>query len=319
MEADLLAAVYAAPEDDAPRFVYADYLQERGDPRGQFIALQLAGKDVERQAALIAEHGPSWIGDLPIAPHSVRWERGFIGEGAPRPGADPSDPRWRTLHALTGAALLSDTAPLPALRKLVVDNHGMHHLGTLRRPLPVETLAWDSRVDHGMAGVRLSDVTVLRRLRRFESLDDHDVPLRTQTEDARRLFSWRCMAAIEEVALYGDLASAHDWLDLAGLRSGPLRRLELAEPGPFGWRLALARAGAGPWSALEIIAPFEPPQAWLRASHRPFGEALFAGLAAFAPTQFTTARVTAPPSLLAPIERALARQIRLVELVRVPR
>jgi uncharacterized protein (TIGR02996 family) len=38
---DLLAAVLAAPDDDAPRQVYADWLMERGDPRGEFIALQL--------------------------------------------------------------------------------------------------------------------------------------------------------------------------------------------------------------------------------------------------------------------------------------
>src|SRR5262249_20747125 len=40
-EAGLLAAVYAAPADDAPRAIYADWLQERGDPRGELIALQL--------------------------------------------------------------------------------------------------------------------------------------------------------------------------------------------------------------------------------------------------------------------------------------
>ena len=37
----LLAAIYAAPEDDAPRLVFADALIERGDPRGEFISLQL--------------------------------------------------------------------------------------------------------------------------------------------------------------------------------------------------------------------------------------------------------------------------------------
>lgn len=37
----MLAAVLAAPDDDRPRLVYADWLMERGDPRGEFIALQL--------------------------------------------------------------------------------------------------------------------------------------------------------------------------------------------------------------------------------------------------------------------------------------
>ncbi len=318
MEADLLAAIYAAPDDDEPRLVYADWLQERGDPRGEFITLQLAGKDVDRQAALIAEHGPTWIGDLPIAPHSVRWYRGFIGEGAPHPTAEPSDPRWRTLHALVGAALLSDAVPLPALRKLSIGNEGVSHLVALSRPLPVETLAWDSRPSRGSGGLRrLGEVTVLPRLRRFESLDDHDFAGRMRARDARIVFSWPCVAAIEELAVFNDLAHAHDWLALEALRTGPLRRLELAEPGAFGWRLALSRTGSRAWDALEITAPPEPSQVWLRKSHRPFGEALFAGLAAFPRAQFIAARVSAAPGLWAPIERALANQVRLSEIVRV--
>mgnify|MGYP001614308041 CR=1 FL=1 len=38
----LLAAIYASPDDDTPRMVFADALSERGDLRGEFIALQLA-------------------------------------------------------------------------------------------------------------------------------------------------------------------------------------------------------------------------------------------------------------------------------------
>ncbi|MEJ7603766.1 MAG: TIGR02996 domain-containing protein [Kofleriaceae bacterium] len=36
----LLDAIYTTPEDDGPRLVYADALLERGDPRGELIALQ---------------------------------------------------------------------------------------------------------------------------------------------------------------------------------------------------------------------------------------------------------------------------------------
>jgi uncharacterized protein (TIGR02996 family) len=38
----LLAAIYAAPDDDTPRLVFADALSERGELRGEFIGLQLA-------------------------------------------------------------------------------------------------------------------------------------------------------------------------------------------------------------------------------------------------------------------------------------
>ncbi len=40
-ERALLDAILAAPDDDAPRVVYADWLQQRGDPRGELIAVGL--------------------------------------------------------------------------------------------------------------------------------------------------------------------------------------------------------------------------------------------------------------------------------------
>ena len=36
-----LAAICANPDDDAPRLVYADWLDEHGDPRGEFIRVQV--------------------------------------------------------------------------------------------------------------------------------------------------------------------------------------------------------------------------------------------------------------------------------------
>ena len=38
----LLSLIYASPDDDQPRLVFADALSERGDVRGEFISLQLA-------------------------------------------------------------------------------------------------------------------------------------------------------------------------------------------------------------------------------------------------------------------------------------
>lgn len=40
-DADLLELVYASPDDDTPRLVFADSLSERGDERGEFIQLQV--------------------------------------------------------------------------------------------------------------------------------------------------------------------------------------------------------------------------------------------------------------------------------------
>jgi uncharacterized protein (TIGR02996 family) len=40
-QAAFLKAVIAAPDDDLPRLIYADWLDERGDPRGEFIRCQI--------------------------------------------------------------------------------------------------------------------------------------------------------------------------------------------------------------------------------------------------------------------------------------
>ena len=69
---ELHAAVLAAPDDDAPRMVYADWLIERGDPRGELIARMLRGADVTdlRGEQLEWERGFKNVG--------VTWSRGFI-------------------------------------------------------------------------------------------------------------------------------------------------------------------------------------------------------------------------------------------------
>jgi uncharacterized protein (TIGR02996 family) len=47
-EAELLGAVCDAPDDDAPRLVYADWLAERGDPRGEYIQLACRAARISR-------------------------------------------------------------------------------------------------------------------------------------------------------------------------------------------------------------------------------------------------------------------------------
>jgi uncharacterized protein (TIGR02996 family) len=71
-DAAFLRAITAAPDDAAPRLVYADWLDERGDPRGEFIRLQTAMDALPvsgeayaarrpRREALRAEIDPAWL------------------------------------------------------------------------------------------------------------------------------------------------------------------------------------------------------------------------------------------------------------------
>ncbi|MFO0852263.1 MAG: TIGR02996 domain-containing protein [Gemmataceae bacterium] len=85
----LLAAVIAAPDDDLPRLVFADYLDEAGDPaRAEFIRVQidLARRPVgdparpgmtAREQSLLAEYGREWR--IPGLRATVqRFRRGFV-------------------------------------------------------------------------------------------------------------------------------------------------------------------------------------------------------------------------------------------------
>ena len=83
IEDELLAAIVAAPDDDAPRLVYADWLSERGDPRGEQIAVEIAlaraapdaperGRLVERAEALRASIAEPTVDGIAVEFRSTR-------------------------------------------------------------------------------------------------------------------------------------------------------------------------------------------------------------------------------------------------------
>jgi len=86
-----LQAIRAAPHDDTPRLIYADWLEERGDPRGEFIRLQCAlnrlpARDPaaprlrERLQELLSRYETEWVGPLPALVRAWSFHRGFITE-----------------------------------------------------------------------------------------------------------------------------------------------------------------------------------------------------------------------------------------------
>jgi uncharacterized protein (TIGR02996 family) len=78
---ELFQRVYEAPGDDAPRLVLADALQQDGDPRGEFIALQLGSSSRARKRAdkLLERHRADFLGPLRsvVVVGTDEWERGF--------------------------------------------------------------------------------------------------------------------------------------------------------------------------------------------------------------------------------------------------
>jgi uncharacterized protein (TIGR02996 family) len=113
----LWAECLAHPDDDGPRVVLADALLERGDPRGEFISLQLSSTldDTQRKraAALLRQHEKDWLGDLATVTKQRVWRRGFLEEAelARNASADTAtwkraagDPRLATLRRLAKGA-----------------------------------------------------------------------------------------------------------------------------------------------------------------------------------------------------------------------
>jgi uncharacterized protein (TIGR02996 family) len=84
-----LRDIIANPDDDTPRLIYADWLEDQSDPRGEFIHVQclladLAVEDPRRPALqarereLLARHQDQWLG--PLRPLLSGWtfRRGFL-------------------------------------------------------------------------------------------------------------------------------------------------------------------------------------------------------------------------------------------------
>ncbi len=85
---ELEAHLAAHPDDTGALLVYADWLQARGDPRGELIVVQLqrAGAPDDaalraREAELLRRHRTAWLGELAeLRPRDldVTWRHGFV-------------------------------------------------------------------------------------------------------------------------------------------------------------------------------------------------------------------------------------------------
>jgi uncharacterized protein (TIGR02996 family) len=88
--AAFLRALRASPDDDTSRLVFADWLDERGDPLGEFIRLQFELEPLrhnyddpraqelrERESEIIREHHADWLGPLEELPSDAQFEPVF--------------------------------------------------------------------------------------------------------------------------------------------------------------------------------------------------------------------------------------------------
>src|SRR4051794_4580817 len=84
-----LADIIEHPDDDVPRLVYADWLDEHDQAeRAELIRVQVelagapeAGRAEElrqREAALLADHAQEWLGPLRRFVERPQYRRGFV-------------------------------------------------------------------------------------------------------------------------------------------------------------------------------------------------------------------------------------------------
>jgi uncharacterized protein (TIGR02996 family) len=122
----LESALLENPDDVATHYAFADYLQEQGDPRGEFMQIQLASEDPERSEAecrklqaraeeLLREHEREWLGILADTPHlEYRFARGWLDTIIVRERADDA-------HRTDLGPLLCLAPEARLLRKLVLE------------------------------------------------------------------------------------------------------------------------------------------------------------------------------------------------------
>lgn len=219
-ERALLAAIHADPTSDGPRAIYLDLLLERGDPRAELLALQLAPRPAEPDAArardarcdeLVRRHQAAWLGEL--APHvdHARFERGFPASIHLRDRATPAPgSAWATVTTISRGLPVDDAHPMPALVEAwSLATADLERLADLATPPTLRKLGWVGRGDE-LPRAAAAFARVAPRLA-LEVLDLVCPAWRRDTPAERVAWPWR-LAPVRELRITGDVEALPSWL-----------------------------------------------------------------------------------------------------------
>ena len=240
-EERLLTAIYAAPQDDGPRHIYADWLLEHEDARGELMQLQLRGEELTAPAQgrldeLLRRAKKHWVGPLAPVVREPVFRRGMLAEARvswghrgniERLGAHPA---WATLEEVAFAQdPWSETLPQH------LDSRVTTSLRTVRDLAP-----------RGLGGMLAAEEPWMLRELSTEVAPAHHGALQATT----------LLPELRELTLFGTHASrALDWLWNARFAQ-QLTRLEIYAPSRrHVWKVQMA---ASRLHALEEL--------WIRTS-----------------------------------------------------
>ena len=104
MTDSLFEQVFATPDDDGPRVVLADHLCELGDPRGEFISIQLAEPHgatglAKGRAKQLKRHYDAWL-PPGVQRSTALFRRGFLHACRWMAPTDPTHREWRMVERL---------------------------------------------------------------------------------------------------------------------------------------------------------------------------------------------------------------------------
>ena len=290
-EQELLDAVLAEPHQLGHRHVYADFLLARGNPRGEFIALQLAGSTKKsarsRAKELLETHGNAWLGELgpALTVADTRFAAGFLHSARVKLSLDGAllervidHPLWATVVRLANAPLPVLASPvMRALEVLRLDDtlsaqlvRSSHRLTQVRR-FELE-LRPSYRNQLFMSSYRAFNpryLEALARLRQLPSVEQLCIDSHVELDSERLRWLWRAPMLSRLRTLELRQATSGEFLPVScyeRVRALPcaLERLELRQ-GQAHYRFTRA-PGSDPargWQRVEFRSPDLAP--YLRA------------------------------------------------------
>ncbi len=225
-EEELLRQILANPDDLSVRSIYADVLQGRNEPRGEFIALELAG-EVKRARDLLDRHAKSWWPE--VARHKLATRNGFLERVAVG------------VHEIAKTARVFASEPICDLElgylhpKLFLEQHRLHV-----RPRRL----WLNGAGGSLWPLVLGDTSSIERLDLSRSSIDGQRPLGTAFENCRELVlannpylgrsvvkllvNWIALDRIELLDLAWTGLQPEMLRDVLALELGGLRRLRVS-------------------------------------------------------------------------------------------